>query len=137
VNHLIPTNTKLDVTTIQNGLTSLYQIHNYISSNPQGASSALTPGPPSRRGTPPAPGPSGPRGNYPVIVALAIVALRIKVRDSAGSPIHCSRIPSSRIHTHILSGIPSITASSRRWKSSNSPPTSVGGACDGPTPGSS
>jgi hypothetical protein len=58
VNHLTPTNTKLDVTTIQNGLTSLYirYTNTYLVAL-RVPLAALAPGPPFGRGTPPAPGP--------------------------------------------------------------------------------
>jgi hypothetical protein len=60
-----------------------------------GASRAPPPGPPSGGGAPPTIGPSGPRGNCPVIAAPATTSHLTTVCHINGTPIHFSRIPLS------------------------------------------
>jgi hypothetical protein len=131
----------------KNRLTSL-STKRYTSYINQGASIAPPPAPPSGGGggpPPPAPGggggppigPSCPGGRRPLVIAASTAARRTIARHGGGTPIHCSRNPSSWMRIHMPSGT-SCNTVSRRWRiSSKSTPAAAGGACDGPAPGSS
>jgi hypothetical protein len=129
-------------------LTSLSKIVYKNTSYNQGASNAPPAAPPSGGGGgPPRPapgggggapvGPSYPGGRRPLVMAASTATRRMIDRHGGGNPIHCSRNPSSWIRIHMPSGTSRNTISKRRRISSSSPPAAVGGACDGPAPGSS
>jgi hypothetical protein len=124
-------------------ITPVYKIHIH-----QGASSTPPAAPPSGGGGgPPLPapgggggapaGPSYPGGRRPLVMAASTAARRMIDRHGGGNPIYCSRNFSSWIWIHMPSGTSQNTIS-KRWRiSSSSTPAAVGGACDGPAPGSS
>jgi hypothetical protein len=132
----------------KNGLTNLYTTtKRYTSCTTHGASIAPPLSPPSSGGGPPPPasgsdgppptGPSYPGGRRPLVIAETTVAHHTRDRHGGGTPTHCSRKLSSWMHDHMPSGT-SCKTISRRWRiSSKSTPATVGGACDGPAPGSS
>jgi hypothetical protein len=114
----------------------------------QGVSIAPPPVPPSGGGggpPPPAPGggggppigPSCPGSRRPLVMAASTAAHCTIDHHGGGTPIHCSRNPSSWMHIHMPSGTSYNTVSSRRRISSKSTLVVAGGACDGPAPGSS
>jgi hypothetical protein len=128
-------------------LTSLYTIKKVYIIH-QGASIAPPPAPPSGGGggpPPPAPGggggtptgPSCPGGRHPLVIAASTTARRTIDHHGGGTPMHCSRNPSSWMRIHMPSGTSCNTVSRRRRISSKSAPAAAGGACDGPAPGSS
>jgi hypothetical protein len=113
----------------------------------QGASKAPPAAPPSGGGGgPPLPAPGGgggtsagppcPGGRRPLAIAASTAARRRIDRHGCGNPTHCSRNSSSWIWIHMHSGTSRRTVSKRRTISSSTP-AAAGGACDGPTPGSS
>jgi hypothetical protein len=114
----------------------------------QGASKAPPATPPSGGGggpPPPAPGSGGgtsagppcPGDRRPLVIAASTAARRMIDRHGGGNPMHCSRNSSSWIRVHMPSGTSRKTVSNRRTRSSSSALAAVGGACDGPAPGSS
>jgi hypothetical protein len=130
------------------GLTNLYTTKKrYTSCTTHGASIAPPPAPPSGSGGPPPPAPGGggpppirpsyPGGRCPLIIAASTAAHRTMDRHGGGTPTPCSRKLFSWMHDHMPSGTSCKTVSRRRRISSKSTLVVAGGACDGPTPGSS
>jgi hypothetical protein len=114
----------------------------------QGASIAPPTSPPSGGGggpPPPAPGdgggtparPSCPDNRHPLVMAASTAARHTIPHHGGGNLMHCSRNPSSWMRIHMPSGTSCNTISRRRRISSKSNMAAAGGACDGPTPGSS
>jgi hypothetical protein len=90
----------------------------------QGASIAPPPTPPSGGGSGPPPpalgggggppiGPSYPGGRRPLVMAESTAAHRTIPRHGGGTPIHCSRNPSSWMRIHMPSGTSCNTVSRR------------------------
>jgi hypothetical protein len=81
-------------------------------------------------------GPPCPGGRRPLVIAVSTTARRKIDYHGCDNPTHYSRNSSSWIWIHIRSGTSRRTVSKRRTISSSTPST-TGGACDGPAPGSS
>jgi hypothetical protein len=125
----------------------IQQKKRYTSCTTHGASIAPPPAPPSGDGStpppascgggPPPPGPSYPGGRRPLVIAASTAARRTMARHGGGTPTHCSRKLSSWMCVDMPSGTSCKIVSRRRRISSKSTSATVGGMCDGPTPGSS
>jgi hypothetical protein len=125
----------------------IQQIKRYTSCTAHGASIAPPPAPPlgsggppplsSGGGGPPPTRPSYPGGMCPLVIVATTAARHTRDCHGGGTPTHCSRKLPSWMRDHMPSGT-SCKIVSRRWRiSSKSTPAAAGGACDGPTPGSS